>query len=115
MTKYDSLTGNIISSLYDMKQFAKENEPDLLPRIEAIYNAYMEFDEIMAYGKSEHDTGGYLEVMGPNLFYTIELLKQVWDDWKQGTETEHEMIRFAKKDVLDYISNKLKHKNNSYE
>lgn len=50
MTKYDSLTGNIINSLHDMKQFAKENEPDLLPRIEAIYNAYMEFDEIMAYG-----------------------------------------------------------------
>jgi hypothetical protein len=107
MTKYDSLTGHIINSLYVAKQFVKENEPDLLPKIEAIYNAYVEFDEIMAYGKSEYDAGGYLEVMGPNLFYSVELLKQVWDDWKQGTETEPEMVRFAKKDVLDYIASKL--------
>lgn len=108
MTKYDSITGNIISSLYDTKQFVKENEPDLLPRIETIYDTYMEFDEIMAYGISEYDTGGYVESMNPKLDEAIERLKQAWTSWKNGPETEPEMVKFAKQDLLNYISSKLK-------
>lgn len=108
MTHYDLLTGNIINSLHDIKQFVKENEPDLLSRVETIYDDYTEFDEIMSYGRSEHDTGGYVEAIGPDLFYAVELLEQVWNNWKQGPETEQEMIKYAKKDILNYIASKLK-------
>jgi hypothetical protein len=107
MTKYDSITGTIISSLHDMKQFVKVNEPLALSEIEAISQAYMDFDEMMAYGETEYDTGGYVESMGPNLFYALELLKQSWEEWKQGSETKPGMVRFAKKDLLNYISSKL--------
>lgn len=54
-TPYDKITGNVISYLYYMVEFVKKNEPQFLPTIQKIYDAYMKFDEKMAYGDPPDD------------------------------------------------------------
>ena len=58
--------------------------------------------------EEDYDTGGYVESMHPDLLDSaIEQLQAVWEDWKDGPMTEPQMIPFAKKDLLSYISNIL--------
>jgi len=54
-------------------------------------------------------TGGYLEIMemNPKFDEGLELLLDVWNEWKSGEMTEPEMIEEAKQDLLAYLSTML--------
>jgi hypothetical protein len=54
-------------------------------------------------------TGGYLEVMewNPKFDKGIEMLLEVWEEWKSGEMTEPEMIDQAREDILIYLRSKL--------
>jgi hypothetical protein len=57
----------------------------------------------------EEMTGGYLEIMemNPKFDQGIEMLLEVWEEWKSGEMTEPEMIDEAKQDLLSYLSSVL--------
>jgi hypothetical protein len=57
----------------------------------------------------EEMTGGYLELMemNPKFDQGIEMLLDVWEEWKSGEMTEPEMIDEAKQDILAYLSSIL--------
>ena len=58
---------------------------------------------------TEEMTGGYLEIMemNPKFDEGLELLLDVWNEWKSGEMTEPEMIEEAKQDLLAYLSTML--------
>lgn len=57
----------------------------------------------------EEMTGGYLEIMemNPKFDQGIEMLLEVWEEWKSGEMTEPEMVEEAKQDLLQYLSSML--------
>jgi hypothetical protein len=57
----------------------------------------------------EEMTGGYLELMemNPKFDQGIEMLLEVWEEWKSGEMTEPEMIDEAKQDILAYLSSMM--------
>jgi hypothetical protein len=57
----------------------------------------------------EEMTGGYLEIMemNPKFDQGIEMLLDVWEEWKSGEMTEPEMIDEAKQDILAYLSSMM--------
>lgn len=57
----------------------------------------------------EEMTGGYLEIMemNPKFDQGIEMLLEVWEEWKSGEMTEPQMIDEAKQDLLQYLSSML--------
>jgi hypothetical protein len=57
----------------------------------------------------EEMTGGYLEIMemNPKFDQGIEMLLEVWEEWKSGEMTEPEMIDEAKQDILAYLSSMM--------
>lgn len=57
--------------------------------------------------ENDYETGGYVEAMGPHLEKVLKTLVQVWDEWKNGPMTEPGMVPFAKKDLLNYLDNKI--------
>jgi len=48
---------------------------------------------------------GYVELitMDPNFRNGEKLIKDAWDDWRNGPLTKHNMIRPAKQDLIKYI------------
>ena len=55
----------------------------------------------------DYDTGGYVEAMGPMFERACKMLMMAWEEWKNGPMTEPGMIEHAKKDIIDYLDNKL--------
>ncbi len=53
--------------------------------------------------------GGYLEIMemNPKFDEGVEMLLEVWEEWKEGPMTEPEMVAEAKQDLLSYLSSVL--------
>lgn len=53
--------------------------------------------------------GGYLELMemNPKFDEGVEMLLEVWEEWKEGPMTEPEMVAEAKQDLLSYLSSVL--------
>jgi hypothetical protein len=77
-------------------------------------NVLREADEIVAAWAekqtlNEEMHGGYLELMemNPKFDQGIEMLLDVWEEWKSGEMTEPEMIDEAKQDLLSYLSSVL--------
>tara|TARA_R110001599_G_scaffold1706_5_gene8441 strand:- start:1788 stop:2042 length:255 start_codon:yes stop_codon:yes gene_type:complete len=64
-------------------------------------NVYLQEPEIL---KEE-----YIEIMD-GLDEGLELIKDAWKDWAIGDETEKDMIKPAKKELINYI-NKWLNKN----
>ena len=78
-------------------------------------NVLREADEIVAAWAekqtlNEEMHGGYLELleMNPNFEEGVAKLFQAWEEWKEGPETEPEMIEEAKHDILAYLSQMMK-------
>ena len=59
---------------------------------------------------NEEMYGGYLELfeMNPAFEEGVANLLQAWDEWKEGPETEPEMVEEAKHDILAYLSRMMK-------
>jgi hypothetical protein len=45
--------------------------------------------------------------MNPKFDEGVEMLLEVWEEWKAGPMTEPEMVAEAKQDVLSYLSSVL--------
>ena len=58
---------------------------------------------------NEEMYGGYLELfeMNPAFEEGVANLLQAWDEWKEGPETEPEMVEEAKHDILAYLSSMM--------
>ena len=55
----------------------------------------------------DYDTGGYVEAMGPMFERACKMLMMAWEEWKNGPMTEPGMIEHAKRDVINFLDNKL--------
>lgn len=77
---------------------------DILREADEIVAAYAEKKTL-----NEEMHGGYLELfeMNPNFEEGVANLLQAWEEWKEGPETEPEMIEEAKHDILAYLSSMM--------
>ena len=59
---------------------------------------------------TEEMHGGYIELMemNPKFDEGLEMLLEVWNEWKSGEMTEPEMIDEAREDLLAYLASVLK-------
>lgn len=59
---------------------------------------------------SEGMHGGYIELMemNPKFDEGLEMVLEVWNEWKSGEMTEPEMIDEAREDLLSYLSSVLR-------
>jgi len=57
--------------------------------------------------EADYDTGGYVESMGPKFDKACDTLSRAFGEWADGPMTEPGMIEPAKKDVVQYIDQKL--------
>lgn len=59
---------------------------------------------------SEGMHGGYIELMemNPKFDEGLEMVLEVWNEWKSGQMTEPEMIDEAREDLLSYLSSVLR-------
>ena len=97
---------------YIQELIAKIDEDDVLAEAERIVAAWAKKQTI-----KEEMHGGYLELfeMNPNFEEGVSLIEKgvkegaslilaAWKEWKEGPETEPEMVEEAKQDVLAYLS-----------
>ena len=58
---------------------------------------------------NEEMHGGYLELleMNPAFEEGVASLLEAWNEWKEGPETEPEMVEEAKHDILAYLSSMM--------
>jgi hypothetical protein len=79
-------------------------EEDILREADEIAAAWAQKQTL-----NEEMYGGYLELMemNPKFDQGIEMLLDVWEEWKSGEMTEPEMIDEAKQDILAYLSSIL--------
>jgi hypothetical protein len=45
--------------------------------------------------------------MNPNFEEGVSMLLAAWEEWKEGPETEPEMVEEAKHDILAYLSSMM--------
>ena len=57
--------------------------------------------------EADYDTGGYVESMGPKFDKACDTLSRAFGEWADGPMTEPGMIEPAKRDVVQYIDQKL--------
>jgi hypothetical protein len=79
-------------------------EEDILREADEIVAAWAQKQTL-----KEEIGGGYIELMemNPKFDQGIEMLLEVWEEWKSGEMTEPEMIDEAKQDLLSYLSSVL--------
>jgi hypothetical protein len=79
-------------------------EEDILREADDIVAAWAQKQTL-----KEEMHGGYIELMemNPKFDQGIEMLLDVWEEWKSGEMTEPEMIDEAKQDLLSYLSSVL--------
>ena len=79
-------------------------EEDILREADEIVAAWAQKQTL-----KEEIGGGYIELMemNPKFDQGIEMLLDVWEEWKSGEMTEPEMIDEAKQDLLSYLSSVL--------
>jgi hypothetical protein len=56
----------------------------------------------------DYDTGGYVEAMHPDLFDHVDAIVKIFKDWKNGPMTEPGMEGYAKDDLVDFITGKIR-------
>ena len=57
--------------------------------------------------ENDYETGGYIESMGPLFDRACDMLAKAFGEWVNGPMTEPGMITPAKKDVINYLDQKL--------
>lgn len=57
--------------------------------------------------EADYDTGGYVESMGPQFDKACDTLSKAFGEWADGPMTEPGMVEPAKRDVVQYIDQKL--------
>ena len=79
-------------------------EEDIIAEADSIVASWAEKKTL-----KEEMHGGYLEIMemNPKFDEGVEMLLEVWEEWKAGPMTEPEMVAEAKQDVLSYLSSVL--------
>jgi hypothetical protein len=58
--------------------------------------------------EEDYDTGGYVEAMGSDLFDHVDEIVRIFQEWKSGPMTEPGMEGYAKDDLVDYITGKIR-------
>jgi len=58
--------------------------------------------------EEDYDTGGYVEAMSPDLFDHVNEIVRLFQEWERGPMTEPGMIGYAKDDLIDYITGKIR-------
>ena len=58
--------------------------------------------------EEDYDTGGYVEAMHPDLFDHVDEIVRLFQEWKNGEMTEPGMEGYAKDDLVDYITGKIR-------
>lgn len=98
----------------DLHSMAQSLVDDMFDQESMQENVLREADDIVAaYAEkktlNEEIGGGYIEIMemNPKFDQGIEMLLDVWEEWKSGEMTEPEMIDEAKQDILAYLSSIL--------
>jgi hypothetical protein len=98
----------------DLHSMAQSLVDDMFDEESMQENVLREADDIVAaYAEKktlkEEIGGGYIELMemNPKFDQGIEMLLDVWEEWKSGEMTEPEMIDEAKQDLLSYLSSVL--------
>ena len=56
----------------------------------------------------DYDTDGYVEAMGSDLFGHVDEIVRIFQEWKSGPMTEPGMEGYAKDDLVDYITGKIR-------
>jgi hypothetical protein len=79
-------------------------EEDIIAEADSIVASWAEKKTL-----KEEMHGGYLELMemNPKFDEGIEMLLEVWEEWKAGEMTEPEMVAEAKQDLLRYLASVL--------
>lgn len=79
-------------------------EEDIIAEADSIVASWAEKKTL-----KEEMHGGYLELMemNPKFDEGIEMLLEVWEEWKAGEMTEPEMVAEAKQDLLKYLASVL--------
>ena len=82
-------------------------EMDSIAEADAIVEAWNAKKQAL---QEEVSGGGYIELMemNPKFDEGLEMLLEVWNEWKSGTMTEPEMIGEARQDLLEYLASILK-------
>ena len=86
--------------------------------LQSINNKLLGLDSDFGYGQgaklgydelNEEMHGGYLELfeMNPAFEEGVSLVLAAWEEWKEGPETEPEMVEEAKHDILAYLSSMM--------
>ena len=106
--EYGATPLNIQSTISDYFDDQDRNatyaNEDVLREADEIVAAYAEKKTL-----NEEMYGGYLELfeMNPNFEEGVSMLLTAWEEWKEGPETEPEMVEEAKQDVLTYLSSMM--------
>lgn len=106
--EYGATPLNIQSTISDYFDDQDRNatyaNEDVLREADEIVAAYAEKKTL-----NEEMHGGYLELfeMNPNFEEGVSMLLAAWEEWKEGPETEPEMVEEAKQDVLAYLSSMM--------
>lgn len=56
----------------------------------------------------DYDTDGYVETMHPDLFDHVDEIVRIFQEWKKGPMTEPGMEGYAKDELVDYITGKIR-------
>jgi len=88
-----------------LKNAENAEEMDSIAEADAIVEAWNAKKKL-----TEQMHGGYIELMemNPKFDEGLEMLLEVWNEWKSGTMTEPEMIGEAREDLLSYLASILK-------
>jgi hypothetical protein len=106
--EYGATPLNIQSTISDYFDDQDRNatyaNEDVLREADEIVAAYAEKKTL-----NEEMYGGYLELfeMNPNFEEGVSMLLAAWEEWKEGPETEPEMVEEAKHDILAYLSSMM--------
>jgi hypothetical protein len=84
-----------------MKKQILSEQQKRMQKLAGIINENEDYNE-------DYDTGGYVEVMGPDLFDHVDKIVRIFQEWKNGPMTEPGMEGYAKDDLVDYITDKIR-------
>jgi len=78
------------------------NEIKRMQRLAGLINENEDFEG------EDFDTGGYVEAMHPDLSDHVDAIVRIFQEWKKGPMTEPGMEGYAKDDLIDYITGKIR-------
>ena len=97
-----SLAQSLVKDMFDEKPM----QESVIAEADAIVEAWNAKKQAL----QEEVDGGYIELMemNPKFDEGLEMLSEVWNEWKSGEMTEEWMIDEARQDLLEYLASILK-------